>query len=172
MTSCKLRIATVNHPRMVDVVLTQVLQATGLSAQPVLQEIDRRELIVELVFNSVGSCSARDLAQRIQSSAPNLEVLGSWHVLEASPSYGPPRSRTILFSDDESVPPLARRAFDDQVPTAGWQPTAGSDNSHWLLAVPLAGSDGRMVAALARREGHYHRFTAQDAVRLRGTLAA
>jgi hypothetical protein len=172
MTSCQLRIATVNDSHTVEAVSTQVRHATGLAVQPVFQEIDRRELIVELILNSVGSHSPGELARRIQSSAPNLEVLAGWHPLEPPVSSRPPRPDQLFFSDDVSVPPLARRAFDDLVATAGWQPTAGPDNSHWLLAVPVVGGDGRMVAALARRDGHYHRFSARDAATLRDTLAA
>lgn len=172
MTSCKLRIATANASCVIDVVSTEVRNATGLPVHPVLQEIDRRELIVELILSSVGSHSPRELAHRVQSAAPNLEVLASWHPLEAPANHMPPRPSHLFFYDDGSVPPVARRAFDDLVPTAGWQPTAGSDNPHWLLAVPLVSADGRMAAALARRDGHYHRFSARDAAALRDAAAA
>lgn len=172
MTSFKLRIATVNDPRAVDAVTADVRNATGLEVQPVLQEIDRSELIVELALNSDGSRCPRELVRRIQRQAANLEVLASWHIFESPFSYCSTRRCEVLFSDDVNVPPWGRRAFDDLVPTASWQPTAGSDNSHWLLAVPLVAGDGRLVAALARRDGHYYRFSARDAATLRNTLAA
>jgi hypothetical protein len=172
MTSCKLRIATAIDPRAIDVVTAEVHQATGLQVKPVLQEIDRRELIVELTLNSIGTNSPRELAHRVKTSSPNLEVLGSWPEIEAPVIYPPPRLDQLFLRGDVSAPPVARRAFDDAVPTAGWQPKAGADHSHWLLAVPVLGADGRMVAALARRDGHYHRFSARDAAALRDTLAA
>lgn len=170
MASYKLRIATENDSGIVDAVAVEVRNATGLQVKPVLQEIDRRELIVELTLNSDGSSSPRELAHRIKSSSQNLEVLGSWHALEEQPRSAPPSSRELFFCEDMRVPAVARRAFDDRVPTANWQPREGSHSAHWVLAVPVVGTDGRQVAALARRDGHYHRFSAKDATALSDSL--
>lgn len=172
MASYKLRIATENDSGVVDAVAVEVRNATGLQVKPVLQEIDRRELIVELALNSDGSSSPRELAHRVRSSAQNLEVLGSWHDLEGQPKSAPPSPRQLCLYEDTTVPAVARRAFDDQVPTANWHPREGSDSAHWLLAVPVVGTDGRQVAALARRDGHYHRFSAKDATALGESLTA
>ena len=171
MTSCKLRIATPTES-CANVVATEVHNATGLQVKPVLQEIDRCELIVELTLNSIGSRSPRQLAQCVKSSSPTLEVLGSWHESDAPTSYAPQRPSQLFFYRDVAAPPVTHRAFDDLVPTAAWQPRAGSHDSHWLLAVPVVRADGRMVAALARRYGHYHRFSARDAVALQTAAAA
>lgn len=172
MTSCKLRIATADDSYAVDTLAAEVRDATGLPVKPILQEIDRRELIVELALSSIGSSSPRALADRVKSSSPRLDVLGSWPESGPVAIYAPPRRHQVVRYGDADVPPVAHRALDDRVPTAAWQPKFGSENAHWLLAVPVLGADGRMVAALARRDGHYHRFSARDAAALVETLAA
>lgn len=171
MTSCKIRIATPTNTGAIDVVAAEVHNATALPVKPVLQEIDRCELIVELTLSSIGSRSPRDLAQRVKSSCPKLEVLGSWHESDVPTRYAPLRPNQLFSFGDLTAPPLAHRAFDDFVPTANWQSGAGGHDSHWLLAVPVVRGDGRKVAAVARRSGHYHRFSSRDAAALRSAVA-
>lgn len=172
MTSYKLRVATADESGAVEAVATGIRNATGLPARPVFQEIDRRELIVELTLLSTESPSPLELARCVRASSETLEVLGSWHDLEARTGHAAPPLRRLHFSGDVTLPAVARRAFDDGVPTAGWQPRAGSDNAHWLLAVPVVGGDGRLFAAVARRDGHYHRFSSRDATALGEAAAA
>jgi hypothetical protein len=173
-TSCKLRIATADDSGALSGVAAEVRSATGLPVRPALQEIDGHQLIVELRLTptSADSRSPRELAHIVSSTAPNLEVLSSWREYRRGAAPLRRGQPEMVVVDDDGAPRAARRAFNDMLPTAEWQPAVASHVSQWVLAVPVLGADGRMMAAMARRSGYHHRFVATEATALGLALVA
>ena len=167
----RLRIATPDDSCALSVLAASVPSATGLPVEPTLQEIDRRQLIVEVRVTLQEALTPTQLAYMVQRACTHLEVLSGWRESRSNVSRCSGTGAEVVFFDDLRLPPVARRAFDDRLPTAGWQHRPG-DVPHWLLAVPGVDADGRMMAAVARRNGYYHRFLPTDALSLRASLAA
>jgi hypothetical protein len=111
------------------------------------------------------------VARLVERTYQDLEVLSSW---EESESLGcrPIRLSRIVSYDDIAVPSPARRAFDDHLPTAALQLGMEGDVTHWVLAVPVVGDDGRLVAGVLRRNGYSHRFSALEVTAVRAQLTS
>jgi hypothetical protein len=63
---------------------------------------------------------------------------------------------------DQQLPEVARRALDDDLPTAKWD----RSDSSWHLAVPSV-CNGKAIVGMSHRRGYDHRFTVHDAAALR-----
>jgi hypothetical protein len=173
-TSCKLRIATADDSGALSGVAAEVRSATGLPVRPALQEIDGQQLIVELRLTptSFDRRSPRELADIVSRTAAHLEVLSSWREYRSGATAVRRGQPEMVVVDDDGIPRAARRALNDMLPTAEWQPAVAADVSQWVLAVPVIGADGRMMAAMARRSGYHHRFVSTDAAALGLALVA
>jgi hypothetical protein len=172
MTSAsKVRVALPDASFALEVATARISAATGLRAEPEFQEIDRGDLIVELRLPEVGDCPVRQLADLVERSAPDLEVLSTWREPVARVRPRPSLAGRVMSVDDTALPEVARRAFDAYLPTATWRPLVNGDVAHWQLAVPVvvAGSDA--VAIVLRRNGYSFRFSALEASLLGAALA-
>jgi hypothetical protein len=172
MTSAsKVRVAIPDTSFALEVATARVSDATGLRAEPEFQEIDRGDLIVELRLPEAGEYPARQLADLVERSAPDLEVLSTWREPVARIKPRPSLAGRVLSVDDTALPEVARRALDDYLPTATWRPRADGDVAHWQLAVPVVVAGSDTVAIVHRRNGYSFRFSALEANLLGAALA-
>jgi hypothetical protein len=159
-----------------DVVRTEVESATGFAAQPVFQEVDHSELVVELRLAGSSGADHGHIAHAVESSASDLDVLSTW--MEPFPHRDPvPVATETVFDVIEGpLPELARRALRDGLPTAQWYPTtgddAGGDSSYWMLAVLANRSEGHPLVGVQCRLGYSYRFSAHEAASARIGLAS
>jgi hypothetical protein len=173
MTSAsKVRVAIPDASFALEVATARVRAATGLRAEPEFQEIDRGDLIVELRLPEVGECPPRQLADLVERSSPDLEVLSAWREPVAHVKPRPSLAGRVMSVDDTALPEVARRAFDDYLPTATWRPVADGDVAHWQLAVPVVVSGCHVLAIVLRRNGYSFRFSALEAHVLGAALAS
>jgi hypothetical protein len=164
MTSAsKVRVAIPDASFALEVATARVRAATGLRAEPEFQEIDRGDLIVELRLPEVGEWPPRRVADLVERSAPDLEVLSTWREPVSRLKPRPSLDGRIMSVHDAALPEVARRAFDDYLPTATWRPIADGDIAHWQLAVPVVVGGCHAVAILLRRNGYSFRFSALEA---------
>lgn len=171
-SSIKLRVSLADEASAIDVATAKIQSATGLEATPEFQELDRAELIVELGLGRGQGRSASQLARLLERTYQDFEVLSSWHETEPQMGCRPtPLSRVVSY-DDIAIPSPARRAFDDHLPTAALQLVGAGDVTHWILAVPVVGDDGRLVAGVLRRNGYSHRFSALEVKAVRAQLTS
>jgi hypothetical protein len=175
-STSKLRIAVPDKADALDVVKVEVESATGFAAQPVFQEIERSELVVELRLADSSAADPGHIALAVESSAGELDVLSTWMEPTLSPDPRPVASEIIFDVIDDPLPAAARRALRDGLPTAQWFPTindiAGGDRSYWMLAVFANRSEGPPLVGVRRRHGYSLRFSAHDAVSARMGLAS
>jgi len=172
MTANKLRVATPDASSALDVLTAKVQLATGLGVKAEFQEIDHEVLIVELRLAQVDDRPPRHLALLVEEASTGLEVLSCWRETETElRTQAPPQPQVVTYGDI-TLAPVVQRAFDDRLPTAGWQLSDENDLPHWLLAVPALRANGQMVAGVKRRNGYSHRFTVTDATIIRNTLVA
>jgi hypothetical protein len=177
MTSrSKLRVAIPDKADALDVVKAEVESATGFAAQPVFQEVEHAELVVELYLADSSAADPGHIAHAVESSASDLNVLSTWM---ESPLCGDPAraaSETVFDVMDDPLPEVARRALRDGLPTAQWFPTiddvAGGDRSYWMLAVLTNRSEGMPFVGVQRRQGYSYRFSAHEATSARIGLAS
>ena len=168
MTSTsKLRVATPDIADALDAVKVEVEGATGIAEQPVFQEIDRSELVVELSLADAGAVDPGHIAVAVESSASDLDVLSTWRESPVAHDPAPTASETVFNVIADPLPAVARRALHDDLPTAQWLPTirdvAGGDRSYGTLAVPVIRSDGPSLVGVRRRNGYSFRFNALEA---------
>jgi hypothetical protein len=168
----KLRVALADEASALDVATARVRLATGLEVTPEFQEVDRADLIVELRLAQARDRSASQLARLLERSYTGLEVLSSWQETESEIRSRGSWLSEIFSRDDIAVPMAAQRAFDDHLPTAALQLGGTGDVAYWILAVPVVGADGRMVAGVLRRNGYSHRFSALEVKAVRAQLIA
>lgn len=175
-STSKLRIAVPDMADALDVVKVEVESATGFAAQPVFQEIERSELVVELRLADSSAADPGHIALAVESSAGHLDVLSTWMEPTLSPDPTPVASEIVFDVIDDPLPEAARRALRDGLPTAQWFPTisdiAGGDRSYWMLAVSATRSEGPQLVGVRRRHGYSFRFSAHDAVSARMGLAS
>jgi hypothetical protein len=177
MTSTsKLRIAVPDVADALDAVKFEVEEATGFAVEPVFQEIDRSELVVELCLADSNAADPRRVALAVESSAGNLDVLSTWNESPLPRDLAPRASETVFKDFDYPMPEVARRALSDELPTAQWLPTVDDvgrgDRSLWLLAVPVIRSDGPSLVGVRHRHGYSLRFSAHEAASARIGLAS
>jgi hypothetical protein len=172
MRANKLRVATPDSSSALDVLTAQVHLATGLGVKAEFQEIDHESLIVELRLAEADERPPRWLAQLVEEASTGLEVLSSWRETDTElTTQASPRPQVVTYADP-ALPRVVQRAFDDHLPTAGWQPSSEYSLPHWLLAVPAVVATGQVVAGVKRRNGYSHRFTVADATTIRNRLVA
>jgi hypothetical protein len=164
----KLRVATLDTDRAINIACSDVESAVGLRVKAEFQEIEGRNLIIELRLGDEADLSPHPsrLASTVDKAVANLEVLSSWK--ETSSADPPPRyCPDVRGVGYERLPHVALRALADDLPTATWD----RSDSSWHLAVPsLCG--GTTIIAMSYRCGYSHRFTAHDAAALRSGLAS
>jgi hypothetical protein len=163
-----LRVATRNTAHAVDVACSDMESAVGLRVRPEFQEIEGRNVIVEVQLGDEAESSPHPsrLASEIGVAVPTIEVLSSWTEL-ISPDPTPRQCPDVLGVGYERLPDVAQRALDDDLPTAQWN----RSDSSWHLAVrSICG--GKAIVGLSYRGGYSHRFTAHDAAALRSGLAS
>jgi hypothetical protein len=179
MTSVsKLRVATLDVTDALCVVTAEVEKATGFAAQPVLQEVDGADLVVEVQLADSNAAVPDHLALAVERSTRDLDVLSTWKEQTIPPGPAPLHSEPeIVFSIIDGVmPEAAHRALRDEVPTAQWLPTgedeAGGDRSYWILAVPSLRPNDLSIVGTWRRRGYALRFSGFEAEAARRALAS
>jgi hypothetical protein len=162
-----LRVATLDTAHAVDVACSDVESVVGLRVRAEFQEIEGRNLIVELQLGDEAEPSPHPsrLASVIDGAVPTMEVLSSWTEL-TSPEPTPRQCPDVLGVGYDRLPQVAQRALDDDLPTAKWDRA----DSSWHLAVPSI-CGGKAIVGMSYRGGYSHRFTARDAAALRSGLA-
>ncbi len=175
-STSKLRIAIPDIAHALDVVKVGVESATGFAAQPIFQEVECSELVVELRLADSSAADPGHIALALESSADDLDVLSTWTEPPLSRDPTPVPSETVFDVIDDPLPEVARRALRDGLPTAQWFPTisdvAGGDRSYWMLAVFANRSEGPPLVGVRRRHGYSFRFSAHDAVSAQIGLAS
>jgi hypothetical protein len=165
--SNKLRVATADMENALELVTVEVERATGFAVQPVLQEIDRADLVVELRLPDSDAVDSRHIACAVERTASNLDVLSNWIEASMPAVPAPASSESVLDVARDPMPEVAQRALRDQIPTAQWLDirggTAEDDRSCWVLAVPVMRSDGHSRVGVRRRHGYSLRFSAYEA---------
>jgi hypothetical protein len=164
----KLRISTTDDSNALGNACSEVASATGLRVQAEFQEIEGRCLVVELRLgtDALVSTSRSRLAQAIEKSATDVEVLSAWNE-PAGPTLSARRCEEVLGAEHDTMPPVALRATADGLPTAQWDRPGGS----WHLAVPSACRD-QVIVGMFHRSGYSHRFTTIDALAFRSSRAS
>ena len=163
-----LRVATLNTAHAVDVACSDMEAAVGLRVRAEFQEIEGRNVIVELQLGDEAESSPHPsrLASVIDGAVATIEVLSSWTEL-TSPDPTPRQCPDVLGVGYEPLPAVAQRALDDDLPTAKWD----RSDSSWHLAVPSV-CGGKAIVGMSCRGGYSHRFTAHDAAALRSGLGS
>jgi hypothetical protein len=159
----KLRVATIDTEHAIDIACSVVLSTAGLPVRAELQEIEGDSLIIELQLGneSVHTPHPSRLACTVDKAAADVEVLSSWKE-SASPEPTPQHCPDVMGIGDQQLPEVARRALDDDLPTAKWD----RSDSSWHLAVPSV-CNGKAIVGMSHRRGYDHRFTVHDAAALR-----
>jgi hypothetical protein len=172
----KIRIATPDTDHALGNVRVEVERATGFAAELEFQEIDRRDLVVELRLADANAVQPGLVARAVERSTHNLEVLSAWTEVPLDRGPNPPLHQTLLTAGDGPMPAFAQRALRDELPTAQWLSIEGDPaevgQCQWHLAVPMIRSDGRPVVGLRRRRGYSLRFNPLDAAAARLDLAS
>jgi hypothetical protein len=177
MTSTtKLRVAVPDMADALEVVMAEVESATGFAAQPVFQEVDHSELVVELCLAGSRAPDPGRIAHAVEASANDLNVLSTWMEPLLRHDPAPVATETVFAVIDDPLPEVARRALRDGLPTSQWFPTTkdvgGGDRSYWMLAVLGNPSDGPPLVGVQRRRGYSYRFSAHEAASARIGLAS
>jgi hypothetical protein len=164
----KLRISTTDSSNALDIACAEVESVVGLPVQAEMQEIEGDRLIVEMRLgtDAVLSPPATRLAYAIDKSARDIELLSVWN----EPVRLMPAARfceDVFGAEYDSMPPVALRAIEDDLPTAQWDHSV----SRWHLAVPSECRD-QVIVGLIHRTGYSHRFNTVDAFALRNGLAS
>ncbi len=164
----KLRVATIDTTHARYIACSEVVAAVGLPVLAEFQEIEGNDVIIELQIGdeTIHTSHPSRLAAAVDKAVANLEVLSSWKeptLPEPTPRHCP----EVIGVDYETLPQVAQRAYDDDLPTAKWN----RSDSSWHLAVPSA-YRGETVVAMSHRRGYSHRFTAYDAAALRCGIAS
>jgi hypothetical protein len=163
-----LRVATPDTAHAIDIACSDVESAVGLPVRAEFQEIEGDRLILELQLgDDVGqSPHPSRLASTVDKAVANMEVLSSWKE-STLPGPSPRRCPDVLGVGYEPLPEVARRALDDDLPTAKWD----RSDSTWYLAVPST-CGGKAIIGMSYRFGYSRRFSAHDAAALRSGLAS
>ena len=176
MADNKLRVAIPNSTHALDLVKAEVQRATGFAVEPEFQEIDHSALIVEVRLAESDSAQPGDVARLVEGTAPELDLLSPWRESPFPCAAVRVSNEAVLDAFDDSMPPAARRALRDDLPTAEWlsvkSDTTGQTQSHWLLAVPLVSVSTPTRIYIRRRAGYALRFGAHDAAAARSRLAS
>lgn len=159
----KIRVAMAATASAIADARHEVTAAVGRFPVVELQELDRRDVVLELALPGPPPApKARQLARQLASASQRAEVLGAWDEVEVevlTPSETTRRPQRVCDAHHAVADPVAHRAVVDGVPTAGWVDTEHS----WHLAVPVVAADGRVMVALSWRRGYCYRFTGLDA---------
>jgi hypothetical protein len=108
----------------------------------------------------------------VEDSVPAVEVLSTWSQTPVLAGAYPARTDHVVALSDAVLPDLARRAVDDQLPTAQWHSRTDHDVAHWDLAVPVFAAHRPVVVGIRRRNGYALRFSALEADAIAKTLAS
>jgi hypothetical protein len=163
----KIRIATTDTAEAADIVCSEIRSALGLPVRVEFQEIEGACLILELRLGGEASPTSQPslLAAVITKALPNIVVLSAW---KQGPCLAPiPRyTQNVLAKCFDVLPPVADRAFNDNLPTAQWD----YSDSEWHLAVPSFCTRQHIVG-LSHRGGYSQRFTSLDVAAIQRGLA-
>jgi hypothetical protein len=164
----KIRIATTDTGEAAHIACLEVSSALGLPVRVEFQEIEGACLILELQLGGEPSPTSQPsrLAAAITKAVPNIIVLSAWKqgsCLAPIPRY----TQNVLAKCFDVLPPVADRAFNDNLPTAQWS----FSDSEWHLAVPSFCTRQRIVG-LSQRGGYLQRFTSLDVAAIQRGLAS
>ena len=166
-STSKLRVAITDDTDALDVVKLEVERATGFEAQPVLQEMDHTELVVEMQLSDSNAADPRRIALTVEQASADLDVLSSWKEADALPLQTARAMPMVIETTDLVLPEVARRALEKDVPTAQWLPrsneASGGHRSCWILAVPSRRCGGAARVGICHRRGYAIRFSANEA---------
>ena len=166
-STSKLRVAIPDDTDALDVVTLEVERATGFEAQPVLQEMDHTDLVVEMQLTDSNAADPRRIALTVEQANADLDVLSSWKEADALPLQTTRAMPIVIETTDVVLPEVARRALENDVPTAQWlsrrNDAFGRDRACWILAVPSQRCGGAARVGICRRRGYATRFSANEA---------
>jgi hypothetical protein len=149
------------------VVKLEVERATGFDAQPILQELDYTDLVIEVQLSDSNAADPRRIALTVEQASPDLDVLSSWKEADALPLQTAWAVPVVFETTDLVLPEVARRALEDEVPTAQWLPKSNNvsdgDRASWIFAVPSRRCGGSARVGICRRRGYANRFSANEA---------
>jgi hypothetical protein len=167
-TTSKIRIATTDATNAVALACSEVATALGLPVRAEFQEIEGSCLILELRLGDDVRQTAHParLAVAVDHAAPGVEVLSAWRE-PAATGLRPKSCHDVLGVVYDRMPPVARRALDDNLATAVWDRSAAA----WHLAVPSVCAT-QPIVGLSHRRGYTHRFTSLEAAAIRSGLAS
>jgi hypothetical protein len=74
----KLRVAIPEVVNALDVVRSEIARTTGFDARAVFQEVDHSDLVVEVQLTSGTDADPREIAEAVEHSAKDLDVLSTW----------------------------------------------------------------------------------------------
>jgi hypothetical protein len=171
-----LRVAIPDAADALETVKVEIEGVTGFAVQPVFQEIEGSDLLVELRLVDSNAANPGRIARSVERSARRLDVLSTWK--EAPRGHGPglASSECVFDAGAASMPDVARRAVRDGLATAKWVSAPGNeakgDSPHWMLAVPLIRRSAPSLVGVRRRRGYSYRFGTHDAAAMRRGLAS
>ena len=172
----KLRVALPDGENALQVVTSEIEEATGIGFEPELQEVDRGDLVVELRHTGSSPIDARLVGRAVERLAGDLEVLSTWQESAPPRTPVPATTQAVFAGTGAPMPEVAQRALRDDLPTAKWpgalRVPVGEPNACWQLAVPMHRRDGRVLVGVMQRSGYSRRFGVHEAAALRLGLAS
>jgi len=173
----KLRVATPDSSDALRLVQDGFEEVTGLFVEPELQEVDRGELIVEILVEvppliPVVGPTTELVSRAVERSEFDMSVLSGW--IEERPKSFPTMlpitamSELSTTTDHEAV----NRAAHDELATSVWchDTDEAGEPGVWQLAVPFCRKDRSVFVALSERRGYPYRFSHQEVVGFRSYL--
>jgi len=172
----KLRVALPDREDALQVVTSEIEEATGIGFEPEFQEVDRGDLVVELRHASSSAIDSKLVARAVERLSDDLEVLSTWQESAPPRTPVPATSQAVFTGTGVPMPEVAQRALRDDLPTAQWpgafRVPVGEPKPYWQLAVPMHRSDGRVLVGVIQRSGYSRRFGVHEGAALRLGLAS
>jgi hypothetical protein len=168
----KLRVAIPDRDNALEVVTTEIEEATGISVAPEFQEIDRGDLVVEVRLDDADAADAELVAHAVERLSGSVVVLSSWQEVATPAPTTALASQSVFVGAETPMPEVARRALQDDLPTAKWPSNVGDPKGYWQVAVPFHRHDGEVVVGFQQRSGYSRRFGTHEVAALRLGLAS
>jgi hypothetical protein len=164
----KIRIAITDTAEAADLACSEISCVLALPVVVEFQEIEGACLILELRLGDEAMPTSHPslLAAALNKALPHIVILSAWRqgsCLAPIPRY----TQNVLAACFDVIPPVADRAFNDNVPTAQWD----HSDSEWHLAVPSFCTSQRIVG-MSHRGGYSQRFTSLDVAAIQRGLAS
>lgn len=164
----KLRVVTPQTVGALALVRAEIAAVVGEVPRPELQELEGRDVVVELELLAGDGLPATpsEVARAVSRQASSFDVLSAWREAPRPPAVArPPQAVLSLREAVES--PVALRALLDDVATAAWRPAEAT----WDLGVPCTAIDGHREVGYCQRRGYSRRFSTLDVQAARAGMA-